>query len=165
MYSSAMIPKVQSTDEQKRIPGSLLEMPNLRPHLDLYNQGLHFNKIPWKAVSTWKFEKHSSRARSNWEKNDVRNDDAETNHVLDMCHGVYTDQMDWRCFLKDWCDVWLITVILVAKWRYMFVKRAQDMGRSVTDYDNMVRMITPISWVPATCQTSWYKPNILYVLC
>lgn len=106
MYSSAMILKVWSTDQQKSIPGSLLEMPNLKPHPDPQNQGLHFNKIPWKAVSTWKLEKYYSRAKRNWEKNDVRNDYAKTNNVLHMCHEVCTDEKDWRVFLSKgltWC--------------------------------------------------------------
>lgn len=98
MSSSAMILKVRSPDRQNSIPGSLLEMPNLKPHPLLQNQGLHFNKIPWKAVSTWKFEKHCSKAKSNWKKDDVRNDDAKTNNVFDMCHEVDTDQKDWRGF-------------------------------------------------------------------
>lgn len=68
-----MILKVWSKDQQKSIPGSLLEMLNLKPHLDLQNQGLHFNKMPRKAVGTWKFEKHFSGAKSNKGKNDVRN--------------------------------------------------------------------------------------------
>lgn len=35
-------------------------MQNLKLHLDLLNQNLRFDKIPWKSTWTLKFEKHSS---------------------------------------------------------------------------------------------------------
>lgn len=72
----------------------------------------------------------------------MRNEDAKTNNVVGVCHKVYSNQKDCRGILSKGLlsSVTYKNIVPVAPWRYVCVKRAWDTGKSVMDYDDMIRM-------------------------